>query len=98
MKIKRLFNANEIYEVRRYSDFSAPIALFSVARLLSPTGVPLKAERSADMTNEDVHSSNLVLVGKPDAYDGIEVVLQLNTILCFRRTEIFEMSIQGLGS
>jgi hypothetical protein len=31
----------------------------------------MKVERSVDMTNEDVHSSNLVLVGKPDAYDGI---------------------------
>jgi hypothetical protein len=71
MKIKRLFKANEVYEVRRYSDFSAAIALFSVARLLSPSGIPMKAERSVDMTSEDVHSCNLVLVGKPGAYDGI---------------------------
>jgi hypothetical protein len=71
MKIKRLFKANEVYEVRRYSDFSAANALFFIARLLSPTGVAMKAERSVDMTNEDVHSCNLVLVGKPGAYDGI---------------------------
>jgi hypothetical protein len=72
MKIKRLFKANEVYEARRYADFSAANALFLIARLLSPTGIPMKAERSVDMTDEDVQSCNLVLLGKPGAYDGIK--------------------------
>ena len=42
MKIKRLFNANEIYEVRRYSDFSAAIALFSVVFAAFAHGSTLK--------------------------------------------------------
>ena len=71
MQIKRLFHANEIYEARNYTDFGAANALFLLARLLAPTGLALKAVRSVDMTNDDLHSDNFVLLGKPGAYDGI---------------------------
>jgi len=71
MDLKHLFNTDEIYEARRYSDFSDATALFSIAKLLATTGMSMKAERSVDMTNEDIHSTNLLLLGKPGAYDSI---------------------------
>jgi hypothetical protein len=71
MALKRLFKTNEVYEARRYADFSAVTALFSIAKLLATTDIPMKAERSIDMTNDDIHSTNLLLLGKPGAYDAI---------------------------
>jgi len=72
MKVKRLFGVNEVFEARRYADFSTDDAIFYLVRLLSTTGVSMKPERSVDMTNEDVHSCNLVLLGKPGAYDAVK--------------------------
>lgn len=72
MQVKQLFNVPQVYEARRYADFSVADALFSIAQLLSTSGVPLKAHRSASLTSEEVHANNLVLIGKPGAYDGVK--------------------------
>jgi hypothetical protein len=72
MQVKRLFNVPQVYEARRYADFSVANAAFSIAQLLGTTEVPLKAERSDEMTPEEMHSSNLILMGKPGAYDAVK--------------------------
>ena len=74
MQVKRLFHAQEVYEARRYTDFSVVNAAFSIAQLLGTTGVPLKAERSDEMTSEQIATSNLILLGKPGAFDNLKQV------------------------
>lgn len=72
MDVKRLLRVPEVYEARRYSDFSVVDAVFSITNLLSGTGLPLNVERSVDISNEDIHANNLILVGKPGAFDGVK--------------------------
>jgi hypothetical protein len=74
MQVKKLFHAQEVYEARRYTDFSVVNAAFSIAQLLSTTGIPLKAERTDEMTSEQIASSNLILLGKPGAFDNLKQV------------------------
>lgn len=71
MDVKRLLKAPEVYEARRYSDFSVVNGVFSITNLVSTAGTPLKLQRSIDLTNEDVHDNNLILLGKPGAYVGM---------------------------
>jgi hypothetical protein len=74
MQVKKLFHAQEVYEARRYTDFSVVNAAFSIAQLLGTTGIPLQAERSDEMTSEQIASSNLILLGKPGAFDNLKQV------------------------
>ncbi|MDW5267706.1 MULTISPECIES: hypothetical protein [Acidobacteriaceae] len=74
MDVKRLFHVPEVYEARRYADFSVANALFSISQMLASHGVMAKAIRSADLTDPEVHASNLILLGKPGAYFGIRNV------------------------
>ena len=74
MQVKKLFHAQEIYEARRYTDFSVVNAAFSIAQLLGTTGIPLKDERSDEMTSDQIASSNLILLGKPGAFDNLKQV------------------------
>jgi hypothetical protein len=71
MNIKRILKGTQPYEARRYADFSAVNASFLIARLLSMTGMAMKAERSSDMSIDDFRTSNFVLLGKPGAFDGV---------------------------
>jgi hypothetical protein len=74
MQIKQLFNVSQVYEARRYSDFSVANAVFSMAQLLAQTGISASALRSTDLTEDDIHADNLILIGKPGAYEGIQHV------------------------
>jgi len=71
MKVKKLFNAAQVYEARRYSDFSVANAAFSLGQLFGGTDIPMKAERPDELTNDEIRSSNLILIGKPGAYDSL---------------------------
>jgi hypothetical protein len=75
MQVKQLFKAPQVYEARRYADFSVANALFSISQLLASQGIKARAERSADLTDDDVRSDDLILLGKPGAYNGIKMAL-----------------------
>ena len=75
MQVKQLFKVPQVYEARHYTDFGAANALFSISRLLANQGISARAERSADLTDDEIHSDNLILLGKPGAYDGIKMML-----------------------
>jgi len=71
MAAKKLFNVPQVYETRRYSDFSVSNATFSLGQLLGTTGVAMKAIRADEMRNDEVSEDNLLLLGKPGAFDSV---------------------------
>jgi hypothetical protein len=84
MQVKQLVKAPQVYEARRYADFSVANALFSISELLALQGVSARAERSADLTDDEVHADNLILLGKPGAYNGIRMMLPKSPNFAFQ--------------
>jgi hypothetical protein len=72
MQVKHLLNVPDVFEVRRYSDYSMVNASFSIGQLFGAAKIPIRAERSDELSNADVAGCNLIEIGKPGAYDNLK--------------------------
>jgi hypothetical protein len=67
MRLKKLFNAPQVYENRNYIDFGAANAVFQLSKLLATKKQNIFAKRSSDVTWDDLTANNVIILGKPEA-------------------------------